>query len=324
MRIFIASTCYDLLDLRAELEEFFRQAGVNPVLSDSLTSDFQVEPDGNSIQTCLANVRNCDAFVIVLSNRYGPSLAKAGFEDISATHLEYREAVKSKKPIHMYVRDRLEADFTTWKTNRDRANLNLPWCKEKRDWKLFELLQEHRKLVEGSTRSNWLSLFRTSTELKQGLARHFKETFDRVLISRLFENGRIPFLQVSGIITQQVRKECKLDLTIRNVSGAIAVSPHLQLQRRGYQERWEFSSLAGGEKKEKVVRLRLVNSGEITMETLLGYSIIEGEQFSDHGTLIIRPDVANSGGGTIVYKVCRREYAGSMPEMKTLHLAQKP
>ena len=96
MRIFISSTCYDLVDLRAELETFFKNAGMEPVLSDSLTSDFQVSPDANSIETCLANVRTCDQFIIILSNRYGPTLGKAGHVDVSATHLEYLEAKRQE------------------------------------------------------------------------------------------------------------------------------------------------------------------------------------------------------------------------------------
>src|SRR5260370_30298199 len=107
MRVFICSTCYDLLDIRAELEELFRTGGIVPILSDSMSSDFQVRPDQNSIETCLANVRSCDEFVIILSARYGPSLASAGFDDISATHLEYREAVVAGKSIRMYVREPL-------------------------------------------------------------------------------------------------------------------------------------------------------------------------------------------------------------------------
>src|SRR5258708_13359918 len=93
MHVFISSTCHDLIDLRAELESFFQKAGIVPVLSDSLTSEFLVMQDRNSIETCLANIRQCDSFLVILSNRYGPSLLKAGYNDISPTPLDYREPV---------------------------------------------------------------------------------------------------------------------------------------------------------------------------------------------------------------------------------------
>ena len=76
MRVFISSTCYDLIDLRAELEAFFRSAGIEPIMSDSLDSEFQVLQRQNSIETCLANVREADVFVIILSSRYGGFLIR--------------------------------------------------------------------------------------------------------------------------------------------------------------------------------------------------------------------------------------------------------
>jgi hypothetical protein len=38
--VFISSTCYDLIDLRAELEAMLRDLGLHPVLSDRPTSEF--------------------------------------------------------------------------------------------------------------------------------------------------------------------------------------------------------------------------------------------------------------------------------------------
>jgi hypothetical protein len=159
MRVFISSTCYDLIDIRAELEDCFKTAGLQPVLSDSLDSDFQVSPDANSIETCLANVRSCDCFVIILSSRYGPSLKDAGYDDISPTHLEYLEARKLNLPIRMYVRDRLEADYAIWKANRFAPEIELSWCKNPKDRSILKLLHEHRALSEREG-SNWFWTFR--------------------------------------------------------------------------------------------------------------------------------------------------------------------
>jgi hypothetical protein len=95
--IFISSTCYDLIDLRAELEDHIRDLGLLPVMSDRPTSEFEVDGYKDSITTCLENVRKCPTFLCILSNRYGPRLGKVGFEDVAATHLEYRAAREHKK-----------------------------------------------------------------------------------------------------------------------------------------------------------------------------------------------------------------------------------
>ena len=44
--------------------------------------------------TSQGNLRQCDAVIVILCQRYGPSLESAGFPDLSATHLEYSEAKK--------------------------------------------------------------------------------------------------------------------------------------------------------------------------------------------------------------------------------------
>ena len=47
MRVFVSSTCYDLLDLRAEVEAHLQEMGLTPLLSDRPSSDFEVLPEVN-------------------------------------------------------------------------------------------------------------------------------------------------------------------------------------------------------------------------------------------------------------------------------------
>jgi hypothetical protein len=191
-RIFISSTCYDLLDLRAEIETHLRDLGLTPILSDRPSSDFAVDPKADSIETCLVNVRGSDAFVCVLSQRYGPSLKKAGFPDVSATHLEWQEAKSLGKPIYFYVRDRTEAEYAIWKKNRGAVG-NFAWVQ---DSKVFEFLDEHRTLVKAADATNWLWPFRDSVELKQRLADDLGAISRQALLRRLLVDGLLPTIKV--------------------------------------------------------------------------------------------------------------------------------
>jgi hypothetical protein len=286
MRVFICSTCYDLIDLRAELERFFLEAGIEPILSDSLNSEFQVMPDRNSIETCLANVRGCDEFVIILSNRYGPSLAAVGFDDISATHLEYKEAVRSGKRISMFVRDRLEADYNIWKSNGRNPELKLLWCKELNDRKIFNLLEEHRTLVNGSGQNNWIWPFRDSIELKGRLTVEFKNSFNRALAAKLMTNGRIPFFEIIGQVTNYHVKDIYFELQIRNLGNTVAVSPVFEITAT--VNKWPLASLA--DKELKTLTIHWAYQPTIILQTRLNYSILEGHKFIDEGTLTIHYD----------------------------------
>ena len=190
MKIFVSSTIYDLIDVRAELESLLRGMGISPVLSDSATSDFSPCPEKNSIETCLVNLRASDCLVVILSRRYGPSLQKAGFDNVSATHLEYREARSHGMPIRFYVRDRLESDYRIWR--RNQGSVELTWVEDPKDYRLFDLMQEHEHLVAKKPGTNWYMPFRHSVELKSLLRRDMALPAAKASLERAIRENHMP------------------------------------------------------------------------------------------------------------------------------------
>jgi hypothetical protein len=313
MHVFVSSTCYDLLDLRAELQTTLTEAGMTPVLSDRMDSGFKVVPDANSIETCLANVRACDAFIIVLSRRYGPTLEVAGYAGLSATHVEYQEAVRLGKRIHMYVRDRLEADFTVWKKNREhREKLSFPWCE---DGKLFDLIGEHRKLTDERSQSNWLWTFRDSVELKARLRADFRQEFDATTINRLRDLGRVPDIYFvcshagnnDGSRGNVGYLKFRLDLGTLAGPSALRVrisSIDVDLDR--------FYHVLPNDKTETFL-LELPWDGQqfqIKPEVTITYSVLEGYLFRDVGELRILCNPNHDPVGRAIYRRVGREYLG--------------
>ena len=185
--IFVSSTCLDLIDLRAELEPFLRDLGFLPMLSDRPTSNFEVAGDRDAIGTCLENVKNASAFICVLSQRYGARLNDRGFGDISTTHLEYRTARAAGRPIFFYVRDRLLAEYHLWQSNKGAT---FTWVKAE-EHGLFELVAEHDAL-EKSDKSNWISSFQSSVDLKARIAVDLGARSRRARLSKLLELGNAP------------------------------------------------------------------------------------------------------------------------------------
>lgn len=224
MRTFISSTVYDLLDIRAELSAMLRQLGIEPIMSDDQLSDFHVNQSKNSIETCLINVDSSDEVIVILDKRYGHRLGKYGFDDISPTHLEYRRAVAQHKPVHVYVRDRLEADFAVWKKNGRRADVSLPWVQNQSDFGLFTFLDEHSMLVGEADRSNWYRTFSNSDDLKICIRKHL---IKRILPSRLAEAinaNQFPLFE-ANMTTDVIRNQgihVMSRVDIQNVGGAAA------------------------------------------------------------------------------------------------------
>jgi len=195
-KVFLSSTVYDLIDLRAEASQHISDLGLSPSLSDSAVSEFSVVADENSIETCLANVKSSDFFVLVLSRRYGPSLGKIGYDDISATHLEYRHAVEHSVPVLFYVRDKLEAEYRIWTKNKG-TDVDFRWVSDK-DAGLFDLIEEHRKLVDKRNRSNWYFTFSNCRDLKGSLTTHLGGIARRAGLEKQIAENLVPAFSCSS------------------------------------------------------------------------------------------------------------------------------
>ena len=303
-KIFISSTCYDLIDLRAELKEYINSLGLSPIMSDNLESKFEIFPDQNSIETCLINLRSCDVVILILSQRYGPSLAKAGFTDYSATHLEYLEAVKCKIKTIVFVRDRLEADFTNFKKTRNEKSL--VWI-EPKEQRLFEIIDAHKKL-ENDTINNWYWTFKNSVDLKSRLAIDLKSEIKENRLNNLINSGNMPILVINSVNFNKCGVErYALVLKIANMGNQSAIDPNaLIFKAKNYKEVIEnnleksilnyvlvpIPSLMAGEMHDSnVIYLEIKNNeiinNNITIVVEIVFKTIYGDLISDISELDI-------------------------------------
>jgi hypothetical protein len=205
-------------------------------MSDDKLSDFSVKQEANSIETCLVNVESSDEVIVILDKRYGPRLGSVGFENLSAVHLEYRRAVQKRKPIHVYVRDRLCADFSLWKQNGRDDAVELTWIQHERDRGLLVLLDEHSKLAAKASVTNWYTAFTNSIDLKAGMRKHLEA---KVLPSRLVEaiqRNQFPMFEINvkterQMLGQSVRLWFHVKVT--NVGGSPAFNCRLFYEADG-------------------------------------------------------------------------------------------
>lgn len=209
MSVFVSSTCYDLVDLRDELYEDLRDLGVEVRLSDIKESDFTSPPDAitSSIENCLVNLRACDTVIVVLSQRYGPPLPRP-FPPISATHVEYREAVTQQKRVLFYVRNQLVSDWSAWKRNKRSGDFVPAWASPKDAFPLFGFIEEHQQLVGGNgeaSRNNWFWPFASSFDLKARVRKDMHADVARATAEQLIRRGQAPVVMIYGQGVSPVR-----------------------------------------------------------------------------------------------------------------------
>lgn len=279
-KIFVSSTCYDLIDLRAEVEHELQNMGLIPIMSDRLSSEFEIQTDKNSIETCLVNLRNSDAVILILSQRYGPSLKKAGFEDISATHLEYREAMKHKIPIYLYVRNRTEADYILY-SETNNPDL-LKWVNPK-EVGIFTIFNEHRKL-SNSDKNNWYYPFSDVVDLKRRLQIDLKKNSSSAILNQITKTGQAPCVIISELNCRIVPNSLLLSLHLKskNIGNSVAIEPNLICY---YSEEYYESENKGENPEIEDDWIRVLSTLMIGDEVQSDYEFILTQEQFDEGQI---------------------------------------
>lgn len=159
MKVYLSSTCYDLPDLRAEIENYFRNKGYDLLLSDR--TNFPVNTDQHRHDVCIENVELCDLFVLVIDARYGAPYHKN--EEISITWAEFRRAAKKNKNIIAFVRNEIFTERHIYNHNKKLNNPFNPIFAK--NTKIFEFIDE----VQVHSSGVWIQMFSNSIDIKQRL-----------------------------------------------------------------------------------------------------------------------------------------------------------
>jgi len=159
MTIFISSTCYDLKDLRAEVEKFLFDKGHSLLLSDRANFPHPLGIHRHDI--CIQNAGKCDLFVLVIDSRFGALYYKD--HNISITWAEFNEAIKTSRKIIAFVRQEVFNERQSCRHNQRKGNLFDPFFVD--NIKTFDLIDEVQKHGDGI----WMQPFENSVQIKEKL-----------------------------------------------------------------------------------------------------------------------------------------------------------
>lgn len=173
--VFISSTCYDLIDLRYELAAELESRGSVVKLSED-PQRFAVDPNANSIQTCIANLESSDVVVCIIDRRYGGILG-GDFGELSATHFEVNHAQRMDppKPMFFFMRERAWMDYGLLKGN---PSAETQWVEPKNSTaktKWLDFVRQIAAIPSHANRSNWVTLFRSSADLRPLVVKRLNE-----------------------------------------------------------------------------------------------------------------------------------------------------
>jgi tetratricopeptide (TPR) repeat protein len=96
-KVYISSTKLDLAAEREAVSDWLVAANHQPVHS--------YQPDSETVRdSCLEDVDTCDLYVLILAHRYGFQPEENNPDNLSITHLEFRRAVETTKPVIALLR----------------------------------------------------------------------------------------------------------------------------------------------------------------------------------------------------------------------------
>ncbi len=214
MIVFLSSTCYDLKDARAEVEEFLKQKGHTALLSDR--AGFPVNPGRHRHDVCIDNIKQCDLYIVVIDSRYGADYYKD--KNISITWAEFREAIRQKKLIMAFVRKEIFTERLTFRNTKKKFIEDLKKYKVNESSlssteieRLSEMLRPHLvdnpktfKLIDeiqAAGQGIWIQDFDNSTQIKAHLKNMYETEHSLLNISKpglQASSGEVPLSALSG------------------------------------------------------------------------------------------------------------------------------
>ncbi len=165
LNIFVSSTCFDLSQIRADLNEFITNCGYNPILSEF--KNFPINPSKRTIDNCIDAVKNnADVFVLVVGTRYGSQIETGR----SITNTEFLAAKNKGIPTYIFIDKKMLNILPVWKKNQSGD-----FSEFVDTTKIFEFISELR-----DDSQLWTFEFETAQDivavLKTQLSYLFKET----------------------------------------------------------------------------------------------------------------------------------------------------
>ena len=281
-KVFISSTVYDLIDIRREVEHLLREMNLDPILSGSNSSSFKIDDKVQSVECCLVNLRTCDTVIVILCQRYGSPIP--GFEDgtLSATHLEYREAVSNNKRILFYVRDTLEAERASRRKNKG-PDYKPFWAHPDDFVPLLRFFEEHKKLSKDREHSNWVSTFTDSVDLKRLVRQHLALAASKADLERCIIRNELPWIQMRmSHETQNVTQGQPVRLRYTFVNHGSVPAFRIAVNADG-QEPLALPALAPGQDTFQIVFITL-DSFEMKWPVEVTYSAASGHRIADQYT----------------------------------------
>lgn len=190
--IFISSTVYNLIDLRAELADFLIGLGYDPKLSSESGFPDQT-PELSPWESCLPVLEKSFIVVLVIDGQYGTPLPWVNYteilgeDQISPTHGEYRFAMGISKRLLVFVRKEIMIYYQVYRKFsklgyqkedlHERLKESIP---DRVDPLIFDFINE----VKTTKPIPWITEFETVLDVKKEIRSKLNNELAEVFLAK--------------------------------------------------------------------------------------------------------------------------------------------
>jgi predicted ATPase len=158
-KTFVASTSYDLKDVRAEVIHFLKEDYKQELVYFE-SPDFPVEEGLHSHDICIDAVKDCDAFLLIIGGRYGGSYHGTKYPNFVGKSITWAEtccAYSNNIPVYTFVRSSVWDERPAYKNNKTGHK---PFHVD--DVAVFDFID----FIVEQPKDNWIDQFSDIVDLK--------------------------------------------------------------------------------------------------------------------------------------------------------------
>lgn len=175
-RVFISSTFYDLRQVRADIEQFLRSIGYDPVRNEEGAIPYGKEESLE--QYCYNEIKSCDILISIIGGNFGTESRVNdgnGFEGRSSiSQQELKTALKENRHVYIFIDKNVKAEFETYRLNKATKGIKYRYVN---DVRIYNFIDEIISLPN----NNNIKDFETSADIVTYLREQFAGLFHQFI-----------------------------------------------------------------------------------------------------------------------------------------------
>lgn len=173
-RVFISSTCYDLSQVRADLENFIHTMNYESVRNEKGNIPYSTNQELEKY--CYKEISACEIVLHIIGGRFGSTstLSENYGKEYSVSQMEMKKAHEANKQIYIFIDRKVLTEYQTYLNNKENDAFKPSHVDDKKVFSFIEDIYNYQK-------NNNIQEFSTAQDIITYLKEQWSGLFQRFL-----------------------------------------------------------------------------------------------------------------------------------------------